>query len=168
MQLLSQDSVYYPAPFMNVWTHRPELRRVNVGFEIYKVLQGPRFTWLGKYPDGWMGKRARLTLYPAYVSRAYVHISTSKYNPDNSITVSENGVVIDKEALSQGSERTIQLKTAAGEPTVFEFSVKRTFIPKALRLNGDTRELGAMVRLEPFARGPKLGSDADAKAARGQ
>ena len=166
MQLLSQDNTYYPAPFMNVWTHRPDLRRVNVGYEIYKVLDGPRFTWLGKYPDGWMGKRARVTLYPAYVSKAYLHISTSKYNPDNSVTVSEDGVVVDTEPLREGSERTIELRAAAsGKPTVFEFSVARTFFPKALRLNDDTRELGALVRLEPFAPEPKVGPDADPRAA---
>jgi hypothetical protein len=152
MDLVGEESIYFPAVFVNVWTHLPNVRRVYSGYQIYRIRTGPRFTWLGRYPDDWMGRRARLTLYPAYVSRALVHISTSRYNPRNNVTLLEDGVEIERGTLREGEERTIELRPRSGEkPTVFEFRVESTFFPEKLGLSDDLRELGALIRLEPFA-----------------
>jgi len=159
MDLVNEDSVYFPALFPNVWTHRPNLKSVYSGYKIYRVREGPRFTWLGRYPDGWMGRRARLTLYPYYVTRALVHISTSTYNPVNPVTVLEGGRLIKSETLREGEERTFELTPRAGDqPTVFEIRVTNTFIPDKLGLNEDIRELGALIRLEPFGTRSKGGT----------
>jgi len=163
MKVVGEARQCYPGVFINVWTHWPDIRELCAGYEIYRVVSGPRFTWLGKYPDGWMGKRARLTIYPAYVASVLVHVSTSRYNPMNAIRVFEDGVAVDKAMLFEGREQTFQLKaSASGRPTTFEFEVERTFVPKKIHLNDDSRELGALVRLEPFA--PKAQGEARVEA----
>jgi len=81
----------------------------------------------------------------------------------NAIRVFEDGVAVDKAMLFEGREQTFQLKaSASGRPTTFEFEVERTFVPKKIHLNDDSRELGALVRLEPFA--PKAQGEARVEA----
>jgi hypothetical protein len=152
MRLVSEYRIYWPGLFVNVWTHRPDAMRSYVGYKMYRVLSDPRFVWFGKYPDGWIGKQARLTLYPQYVGSALVHVSTSHFNPHNSIALYRDGVELEKVALSEGKEHTFDLSVSPGStPTVFRFEVERTFVPKDLGLNDDKRELGVFVRLEPVA-----------------
>jgi hypothetical protein len=152
MNLISETRRYFPALFFNVWTRRPDFQQTYAGYKLYRVVDGPKFRWLGKYPDGWIGKSARLTIYPAYIDRVLVTVATSKYNPQNGITVLEHGAVRGRASLSEGQEHTIELTAQRGsEPTVFEFDVARTFVPKKLHINDDARELGVMVRLQPFA-----------------
>jgi hypothetical protein len=152
MEMVAGRRAYFPSAYINLWNSHLGFAQTYVGYEIYRVVRGPRFTWLGRYPDGWMGRRARLTLFPEYVDHALVHISTSRYNPINSVSVFENDVLIDKMALSEGKEHTFKLRPVSTDaPTVFRFDVARTFVPQKLHLNKDKRELGAFVRLEPMA-----------------
>jgi hypothetical protein len=152
MQEVAGERSYFRSAFINIWTFGLEFGQTYAGYELYRVIGGPRFTWLGRYPDGWMGRRARLTLYPEYVANALVHVATSRYNPRNSVSVFQDDVLIDKAALSEGNEHTFKLKPVSKDvPTVFRFEVERTFVPQKLRLSKDKRELGAFVRLEPFA-----------------
>jgi hypothetical protein len=152
MQEVAGERLYFPSVFINVWTNGLDFRQTYVGYELYRVIAGPRFTWLGRYPDGWVGRRARLTLYPEYVASALVHVATSRYNPNNSVSVFQDDVLIDKAPLSEGKEHTFKLRPVSKDvPTVFRFEVERTFVPQKLHLNKDKRELGAIVRFEPFA-----------------
>jgi hypothetical protein len=152
LQVVAEERSYFPSVFVNIWTQRFDARQTYVGYDLYKVVEGPRFTWLGRYPDGWIGRRARLALFPEYVANALVHVSTSKYNPSNSVSVFRDEVLIDRVRLSEGTEHTFKLvPIARTSPTVFRFEVDRTFVPQKLHLNRDKRELGAMIRLEPFA-----------------
>ncbi|MBV9503933.1 MAG: hypothetical protein JO323_02900 [Acidobacteriia bacterium] len=157
MELVRANGLYFPAFFVNVWTHKPSIQPLYNGYQIYRVRSGPRFTWLGEFPDGWIGRQARLTLYPEFVSKVVVYISTSKYDPVNSVTVSERGRLVRKEILREGIEQAIELKAGTGrEPTVFQFEVASTFSPKRLHMNDDIRELGARIRLEPFGPSGRL------------
>jgi hypothetical protein len=152
MRLLADQRVYCPELFVNVWTYWPTARSTYLGYKIYRVISGPRFTWFGKYPDGWVGKQSRLTLYPKYVANALLHMSTSKYNPHNSVVLFRDDVAVERVVLSEGKEHTFNLRTSTeGAPTVYRFEVEDTFVPKKLHVNNDSRELGALVRLEPFA-----------------
>jgi len=150
MQELGNERSFFPAAFLNVWTHRAELRQTYIGYKIYRVSEGPKFTWLGRFPDGWMGRRTRLILYPEYVKNALVHVVTPKYNPINTLRLYRDDVLIDSVVLPQGKEQTFNLQTA-DRPTLFRFELDRTFVPSQLHLNRDDRELGALISLEPFA-----------------
>ena len=162
MGLVREERLYRPSLFLNVWTYWPDLKPSYVGYKIYKVVKGPRFAWFGRFPDGWMGKRARLVLYPEFVATALVHVSTSPYNPHNEMSLFRDETLVEKVALSPGKEHTFILATARdGKPAVFRFEVTQTFVPeqvsamkwmrKYVFLNGDRRELGALIRFEPFA-----------------
>ncbi len=163
MTLLADHRVYWPQLFVNVWTYRPAFRWTYMGYKIYRVESGPRFVWFGRFPDGWIGKQARLVLYPEYVSNAVVHLSTSKYNSPNSVVLFRNDVPVDRAVLSVGKESTFHLSantSSAAEhdaPTVFRFEVEKIFVPRRYHLgNDDRRKLGAFVRLEPFAPKPRV------------
>jgi hypothetical protein len=155
MQLIAEDRVYSSGVFLNIWTLRPQMMSTYLGYELYKIVDGPRFTWRGRYPDTWMGRTASLTLYPEYVNRALLHLSTSKYNPQNAVSILKDGELIERLALKEGEERTVTLTCQNSAPAVFRFEVERTFVPKEVHMNRDTRELGVIVRLEPFAPGPR-------------
>ena len=154
MELLREQRIYFPAVFLNVWTLRPQARDIYLGYQLYRVAEGPRFTWLGKYPDGWMGKTARLTMYPDHVTRAEVYVSTSLYNPQNSVSVYRDEVLIGRSDLSPGREWALPLIAAAKErPTTFRFEIARTFIPRNIHLSRtDMRQLGARIRIESLGR----------------
>jgi hypothetical protein len=152
MQELAEATAYFPSVFLNLWTYKLDVRHVYAGYKLYRVIEGPRFTWMGRFPDGWIGKRGRLILYPRYTENALVHVSTSRYTPENSVSVYQDDVFLEKVPLTEGHEHTFKLQaTGKDAPTVFRFEIERTFVPKELRLNMDKRELGAFVRLEPFA-----------------
>jgi hypothetical protein len=154
MELLTEQRIYFPAAFLNVWTLHPDAREVYLGYQLYRVAGDPRFTWVGKYPDGWMGKTARLTMYPAQVTHAEVYISTSKYNPENRVSAYRDDVLIGRSELTPGKEWTLPLDASAKDrPTTFRFEVERTFVPRNFRLSrSDIRQLGARIRLESLAR----------------
>ncbi len=155
MDTLAEARQYFPAAYISVWTHWPDFRPTYAGYKIYRVVSGPRFTWLGKYPDGWIGKRAELTTFPQFVSRMSINVSTSKYNPDNIMTVFKDGVVVDRRLLLEGKEQTIELEAGHGDkPTVFAFEVTKTFTPTRLHLNNDARDLGVLIRFEPMGPTP--------------
>lgn len=157
MTMVDERMAFHPVAFVNVWTFMPELRQSYLGFKMYKVTSGPRFTWFGRYPDGWIGKEARLTLYPEYVRRALVHIRTSSVVPHNTVRLYREGALMESAVLSAGSDRTFSLACcAAGKPTTFRLQVERTFVPRRTYfLNRDDRQLGALVRLEPFGDQPQ-------------
>lgn len=150
MQQIAESRVYFPAVFLNVWTLRPEFRNAYVGYEIYRVKQGPRFLWFGRYPDGWIGRAARLVLYPERVRGAIAHISTSKHVPVNAVTVFRDDVLVERAVLKEGSEHSFRLTPSPGEAAVFRFEVERAFVPKSIGMGKDKRELGALVWLEPL------------------
>ena len=149
MREVAEDQIHYAGPFVNIWTGWPDFRDTYMGYKLYQVTAGPRFTWLGRYPDGWIQKQARLTLYPEYVSRALVHVGTSKYTPSNAIHVFEGDTLVASAMLSDGREHTFSLVCKAAV-TKYRFEVERAFVPKTVGMNNDARELGAFVRLEPF------------------
>jgi len=154
MTVVAHERLYFPALFRNVWTGWPNFAEVSVGYELYRVTEGPRFTWLGRYPDGWMGHSARLTIYPEYVTRAKVYVSTSQYNPQNSVSVYRDDVLLGRSDLSPGKEWLLPLSAAAKDrPTIFRFEVARTFVPRNIHVyEGDTRQLGARIRIESLGR----------------
>ena len=153
MEQVAEGRAYFPAAFLNIWTLRPDVRQAYVGYQIYKVRIGPRFVWLGRFPDGWIARSARLKLYPQHVSKALAHISTSPYTPGNNLRVFQDDVLVAEAVLSKGSEYSIALtSTARDGPTTFRFEVDQTFSPKRLGLSKDRRELGARLRLEVFGR----------------
>jgi hypothetical protein len=149
MRMIAEGRQYAPELFVNIWTHRLTMKRTYVGYQLYKVISGPRFTWFGKYPDGWLGRRAELTLYPSAVGHARVYLATSKYNPRNRVSVFKDEKAFNSVPLVEGKEEMVDL-VCDDHPTTFRFEIERIFVPKMLRLNKDTRELGVRVRLEPF------------------
>jgi hypothetical protein len=152
MEKVAENRSYFPALLINVWTDRPAFMPTYVGYKLYRVTAGPRFNWLGRYPDGWMGRQARLILYPNHISSALVHVSTSEYNPGNAVCLYRDDVLLERASLSVGNEHTFKVTPVDKQsPTVFRFEVERTFVPRTLHLNKDKRELGAFIRLEPFA-----------------
>jgi hypothetical protein len=148
MEVVGEDRLYRVGLFWNRWTKRPDLSSTYIGYKLYKVRTGPRFTWLGRYPDGWIGKQARLTLFPEFTSYTMLHVATSKYTPYNVIRVFRAGSLVETVTLSAGMEHTFRL-TCGEKPTEFRLEVERTFVPKKLRMNDDERELGVFTRLEP-------------------
>jgi hypothetical protein len=152
MQPIAGERSYFPSAFINIWDFGIDFRQTYVGYELYRITAGPRFTWAGRYPDGWMGRRARLTLYPKYVANALVRVSTSRYNRNNRVRVYRNDTLVETAPLPEGEERVFKLQPdGEAAPSVFRFEVEKYFVPRKLHLNKDERELGAIIRLEPFA-----------------
>jgi hypothetical protein len=153
MTIVEEKREYFPAAFLNIWTHRPNADALYSGFQLYRINKGPRFTWLGRYPDGWTTGRARLTMYPRYANHAEAHVSTSPNNPSNHVSVYRNDVLYAQADLSTGNEWSCPLSAAGDDkPTTFRFEVARTFVPMKIHLNRDKRELGVLVRLESVGR----------------
>ncbi len=150
MRMIAEERQYAPELFFNIWTHWWSAKRTYIGYQLYKVISGPRFTWFGKYPDGWLGRRAELTLYPPAVGHARIYFATSKYNPQNRVSVFKDKQALNSVPLIEGKEEVIDL-LCDDHPTTFRFEIERIFVPKTLRLNKDSRELGVRVRVEPFA-----------------
>jgi len=153
MQVVSERRVHFPALFLNVWTRIPSFHQTYVGYQLYRVAEGPRYSWLGRFPDGWMGKRARLILYPEFAGKACLYVSTSTYNPVNTVSVFRDDVPISKAALSPGREWSVELETLVKDrPTTFRVEMTSTFSPKKLWRTDDMRELGGRLRLESLRR----------------
>lgn len=152
MREVSSQVVTFQSLFFHIWTNRIAFLPLSVGYKLYTVTSGPRFTWIGRYPDGWIGKRARLIVFPEYVERALIHVSAPRQNSGSRLMLFQDDRMVKQTMLVEGGEQTIDLDLGwRSRPTVFRLEVDRTFVPKKLGLNEDKRELGALVRLEPYA-----------------
>lgn len=149
LEEVASRRIYFPSLFINVWNLRPDARQAYVGYELYRVIDGPRFTWFGRYPDGWIGKEARLTLYPQHVSTALLHVSTPRVLAANEVKLFQDERLIETVSLSADQEHTFRLAPGPA-PTEFRVEVARTFVPNDLRITRDNRRLGVLTRLEPF------------------
>ena len=149
---VAEGRMFTPTAFLNVWTDRLYFGPTYFGYKLYRITSDrPRLIWRGRYPDGWVGKSASIRLFPEFGSRARVTVSTPEFNSPNRVVVSRDGVLVADLPLVGGKEVVFEVANNAQEnPSHLRFSVERTVVPKALKLNKDTRELGVLVRVEPL------------------
>ncbi len=151
MELVAEDRIYTPTLFPHVWTTSVEARPTYLGYKLYRITgKEPNFFWRFKFPDGWMGKHATLRVYPEYADRFTVTVSTPDFLPTNRLIVRQEGKVVKELPMEAGQEYSFELtRDKAQVPNHFSFDVENTVVPKSIKINKDTREIGILIRIDP-------------------
>lgn len=136
------------------------LKDYTAGYELYRVsgspvqagtdtAQSPELFWEGRWEDGWIGRKAGVAIAPGMkADRLLLSGYVPKHVLPCRLTVT-GGEGILKDVLFENSGPFaffIDLNPPpTGDGLRLELNVSRTFIPKAVNENDDTRELGIRV-----------------------
>lgn len=147
---VAENRVFMPSAFLDIWADKLYFGPTYFGYKLYRVTsERPKLVWRGRYPDGWIGSGATLRLFAEFGKKAVVTVSTPEFNSPNRVTVRRGGVVMQDLRLVAGKAVTFEVDVAEGDnPTSLRFSVARTVVPKDLKLNNDTREIGILLQVE--------------------
>ncbi|MBW8457611.1 MAG: hypothetical protein K0M58_04090 [Thiobacillus sp.] len=149
MELLAERSIETPALYIHVWTHNLAAEKTYIGYKLYRVLEDePKFLWRGRYPDGWIGRRASLKVNNSYDRRVVIKLSAPSFALPNKVTISKDGNLFKVLELTDTSEKVLTLSDIPQESTSFQFEVQRAIVPKNIKLNKDARELGLRITLD--------------------
>lgn len=148
MDLVAENTITVPAIYLNLWTFKLAATRTSIGYKLYRAHgDAPKYLWRGRYPDGWMGSTAELTLNPDFNTAASVRISTPKFVLPNHVDILKNGVPFKSIDLVNTDEVTVALPYQSGETVNYHVTVARTASPSKLRLSRDNRQLGIRISL---------------------
>jgi hypothetical protein len=133
------------APFRSL-----NFQEYRKGYLLYQVKDPSTFmSWKGRWRDGWIGEKAQLSLNLKNPKEELVFQGTlPSFATPNSLTVRWEGRVLRKIDLRDPGifSFRMQLKPSSGSPTVeLEIAAEKTFIPKEIGLNPDTRILSVQI-----------------------
>jgi len=151
MELVAEKKIVAPAVYVHIWTRKLVAEETYIGYKLYRILNArPKFLWKGRYPDGWIGNSASIKVFPEFGKRVLVTASTPNFNSPNRLVVMQDDVMIQDLILRDGKEFSFEIRTDGEKiPTNIQFLVEKANIPKDLKINKDTRELGMLIRVEP-------------------
>lgn len=151
MKLVAEDKLFSPSAYLNIWTNKLYFGSTYFGYKLYRVLDNrPKIFWRNRYPDGWIGKTASITLFPEFGKHVLITVSTPNFNSPNRLNVTQDGVQIKSLALIEGKELSFEICNCGKKvPTIIKFFVEKTAVPRKLKINKDKRELGILIRAEP-------------------
>jgi hypothetical protein len=133
----------------------PPFRRLKFeeyrkGYRLYQVKDpSTLMPWKGRWMDGWIGEKARLSLYPGNSKEDLLFQgSVFSFALPNSLTIRREGRVLKKVELREPGNFSfgLELESSPGSPVVeIEITAGKTFIPKELGLNPDQRILSVQI-----------------------
>jgi hypothetical protein len=148
MDLVAERQIKVPALYLHIWTNHLVAEETSIGYKLYKAIDnGPKFLWKGRYPDGWIGKEASLQVNTNYRRPVVIKLSVPNFALPNKVTISKDGHLFKELELTDTDERVLTLSDVAERPTTFQFEVQNAIVPKNIKLNKDTRELGLRITL---------------------
>lgn len=152
MELVATRDIVTFSPFIHVWDDRPTAGSTWLGYKLYRIKdEKPKFLWSGRYPDGWIGEKATVTVNPNYRERLSFVVSAPPYVLPATVMVRRDGQLMKSVELKTTEEMPLDLGPAPATSTAITFEVSKTFVGRDIRLNRDDRKLGARIALVPPA-----------------
>ncbi len=149
MELVAERRIENPALYVHVWTYLPTADETWLGYKLYRVLEDrPKFLWHGRYPDGWAGKSSSLKVNPSYGRPVVIRFSAPDFALPQKVTIRKDGQLFKEIIVTDTDEKVLTLSDPVDGTTVFQFDVQKTVVPKKIKLNKDTRELGLRITLD--------------------
>ena len=153
LTLTARKEIRVPSLQFNVWTGKLEYERSSLGYQLFEVMDDPKFFWRGRYPDGWIGRKASLLVTKNYGSTPELRLSSPNFLQPNAVTITKNGQLFRRLEITSTDEITLKLD-APTEDAIYEVEVTRTVAPAEINFNADTRKLGLLIRLSESTGSP--------------
>ena len=148
MDLVAEREITLPALYQNVQTSKFEVGETSIGYKLYRILDNePKFSWKGRYPDGWVGKKSTLWINSNYRKPVVIRISAPGFPLPNSVRISKDGHLIKELKVTDANEIVLPLSDIVQGHAKFQFEIKKVFVPRSIMLNQDKRELGLRIEL---------------------
>jgi len=152
MELVAEHRIETPALYFHIWTHQLVGEETYIGYKLYRVLEDePKFLWRGRFPDGWIGRKASLQVNSTYHRSVIIKLSAPNFALPNKVIINKNDHPFKVLELTDTDEKVLKLSDDAQEPSLYEFEVQNAIIPENINLNNDTRELGLRITLDTTA-----------------
>ena len=149
MDLVAEREITLPALYQNVWTGKLAGGETSIGYKLYRVVDNePKFFWKGRYPDGWIGKKATLRINANYRKPVVIRLSVPDFTLPNRVRISKDGRLIKKLEITDTNEMVFPLSNIVQGHAEFQFEVQNVVVPKSIKLNKDKRELGLRIELD--------------------
>jgi hypothetical protein len=150
LQLIASDKKINKVFYLDD-TKRLKFGDIYTGYQLFQVNDVPHILWDGRYEDSWVGKKAKCNIYPESIKREFnFQLNVLKPCIPNKLEIFLNKRLIKTiEIVHEGTQViSIQSDGVKGKSIEIEFNLEKTFIPKNLGINNDTRELGAMIDIK--------------------
>lgn len=149
MDLVAERQIRVPALYLHIWTKHLVAEETSIGYKLYKVIDnGPKFLWKGRYPDGWIGKEASLQVNTNYRRNIVIKFSAPNFALPNKVTIRKDGLFLKELEITDTNEKVLSVSDAVGRPTTFQFEIQNAIVPKNIKFNNDSRELGLRITLD--------------------
>jgi hypothetical protein len=150
LELVAEQQAGQYAAYPHVWTGMPTAGLTTLGYALYKVTSDkPRLLWFDRYPDGWIGLKASITINSPSPTKAMLRVSAPPFTLPNQVTIVCDGGPPVEVRLLDANEVLVPIDCSCpGGTSTIALEVERVASPRDLKINKDKRRLGIRAACE--------------------
>jgi hypothetical protein len=150
LELVAEEQIPQYAAYAHVWTGFPCFDRTTLGYKLYRVQSAkPRFMWFDRYPDGWIGSTASVTVNAPAPTTALLRLSAPPFTLPNEVTIicEDDAPVVVRLTSTDEVVVPVACQCRDGSSTV-HLTASHVESPRDLKINKDKRRLAVRAAFE--------------------